>query len=65
MILNKPRKAGANFRDMLIVLRWKWMVSFMLGSLYPRGDILVCLLNRRLGNAQIVDEEKVSLPAGN
>jgi hypothetical protein len=37
----------------------------MLGSLYPRGGILVSVLNRRLGNAQKVDEEKVPLPAGN
>jgi hypothetical protein len=65
MILNKLREAGANFRGVLIVLRWMWIISFLLGSLYHRGGILVSLLNRRLGNAQKVDEEKVPLPAGN
>jgi hypothetical protein len=36
----------------------------MLGSLYHRGGILISLLNRRLGNAQEGDEEKVTPHAG-
>jgi hypothetical protein len=65
MILNKLRQAGANFRDVSIVLRWKWVLSFMQGRFTPGEAAFLSLLNRRLGNDQNGDEEKVPPPVGN